>query len=268
MRYPDPALPWPLPYSDVQEIASEEKGPDLRNPGPALIAYLCPSKVWTIGYGETEPDGRKVVGGMRATFEQVDRWFCEDLTERVAAVRKLMTHPETNESHVAACVSFAYNVGLAAFAKSNVLKLHNAGRFNAVPGAMSQWKYGRVNGVLTEFPGLVARRLKEGARYMRTPVGAYEPPVPQGVAPEKPLAASPTVLTTAAAGAVGATDLVSKASEDVGWLEGVKPVVAGAKAWLADLTGLPPAWVLSALLVVALGYILYRRIRQRYNGVA
>lgn len=268
MRYPDPSLPWPLPYSDVQEIASEEKGPDLRNPGPALIAYLCPSRVWTIGYGETEPDGRKVTSGMTATLEQVDRWFLQDLTERVAAVRKLMAHAETNESHVAACVSFAYNVGLAAFAKSNVLKLHNAGRFNAVPAAMSQWKYGRVNGVLTEFPGLVSRRLKEGARYLRTPVGAYEPPVPQAVAPEKPLAASPTVLTTAAAGVVGAADVVSKAPEEVGWLESFRPIVASFKTGLADLTGLPPAWVLSALLVVALGYILYRRVRQRYYGVA
>ena len=43
--------------------------------GLHLTPYLCPGKVWTIGYGHT----RTVRMGMRITADQADQFLVEDL---------------------------------------------------------------------------------------------------------------------------------------------------------------------------------------------
>lgn len=290
-RYPERSLAWPaeLDYElDVCGIAEEEAGPFVpgKVPGPALVAYRCPAGVWTIGYGETM--GGSVAEGMTATYAEIDAWFLTSLAKRVAAVRKLCTHPGTNTSHIAAFVWFTYNVGVGAFSTSNVLKLHNAGRFDAVPSALLQWNKARdpKTKQLRPLPGLTKRRATEGARYLRPPPFMPQEPTPQAVAPEKPLAASPTMATTSLAGVATALEMVSRTeattpapagptpqpaapsapSSEI--LEMVRGGLGAVKTGLSELTGVPEAYVLPSLLLLALGIILYRRWNQRRNGLA
>lgn len=286
-RYPSRSLPWPedLDYEeDVCGIAEEEAGPRVpgKPGGPALVAYKCPAKVWTIGYGETM--GGSVVEGMTATLEQVDTWFLASLAKRVAAVRKLCAHAGTTRSHVAAFVWFSYNVGVEAFRKSNVLKLHNAGRFNEVPNALLQWVYAtnRETGKKEKLPGLVKRRAKEGARYMKAPYDVLTELTPQAVAPEKPLAASPTMVTTTGTAGLAGVAALAESAPPTGpqpadaphqpiWgaiAEAARDVLAQVKAGVSALTGVPERYALPLALLGALAYVAWRRWNQRRNGLA
>jgi len=286
-RYPSRALPWPedLDYEeDVCGIAEEEAGPRIPGEpgGPALVAYKCPAKVWTIGYGETM--GGSVVEGMTATLEQVDTWFLASLAKRVAAVRKLCTHSGTTRSHVAALVWFSYNVGVGALATSNVLKLHNAGRFNEVPNALLQWVWAtdRETGKKVKLAGLVKRRAKEGARYMKPEYEALAKPTPQAVAPEKPLAASPTMVTTTSTAGLAGVAALAESAPPVGpppsdaphqpiWgaiAEAARDVLTQVKAGVSALTGVPERYVLPLALLGALAFVAYRRWNQRRQGLA
>jgi lysozyme len=63
-------------------------------------------------------------------------------------------------------VSFAYNVGAAAFAGSTLVRLLNGGDFGCVPGQLGRWT--KAGG--RTIPGLVRRRAAEGALFAH---GAY-----------------------------------------------------------------------------------------------
>lgn len=76
-----------------------------------------------------------------------------------------------NQNQNDALVSFAYNVGVAAFQKSTLLKLLNQGQYAAVPTELRKWTKARQNGKLVDLPGLVKRRNAE-AELFQKPVAA------------------------------------------------------------------------------------------------
>ncbi len=126
--------------------------------GLRLKAYRCPKGVWTIGYGHT----RTTYPTMTIDEAEAERLLLEDLNVFERAVARLVKVPlEDNE--FAALVSFVFNVGVAAFDASTLLKLLNRGWYEQVPAQLMRWVH--VQG--EALGGLTRRRAAEGALWRR-----------------------------------------------------------------------------------------------------
>ena len=121
-----------------------------------LIAYLCPAKIPTIGYGHTGPD---VKLGDRITVGRANELLALDLARFERGVDA--EAGKATDNQFSAMVSLAFNIGLGAFAKSSVLRFHQAGDYGAAANAFRLWNKGggRV------LPGLVKRREREANLY-------------------------------------------------------------------------------------------------------
>lgn len=248
--YPDPKLPWPIPMEAVALIAESE--------GCRLKAYRCPAGVPSIGWGETQ--GVKM--GDTCTQEQADRWLLEDLQERAGAVGAMCTI-EPTPAELGAMVSLAYNIGLEGFRKSTVLRQHNAGNRQAAARAFGLWNKARVHGVLTELPGLTARRAREAALYLTGDEPAQA--MPQAVEAESKVSKSPIAQSGAVTAGAGILAGLSSLGESVG---AIKAPLDAAKSVMVDTLGIPPDWILP-LVLIAVGVIVVRwRLKQREGGWA
>lgn len=251
MTLPNPNLPWPIPMAAVALIAESE--------GCRLRAYRCPAGVPTIGWGHIE----NVQMGDTCTQKQADDLLCEDLIARTVAVRALCTNPP-GRNEIGALVSLAYNIGLGALKQSTALRQHNAGNHQAASHAICLFDKARVNGVLTVLPGLTARRAREQALYL-TPDEPVTEPLPQAVEAESSMTASPIAqggATTVVAGIIAAL------SEARDYLGPVGEIFKTGRGFFADALGVPPSWVLPAVLIGA-GIVVVRwRLTQRKAGRA
>ena len=196
-------------------------------------AYQDTGGVWTIGYGHTATAGDpKPKAGMVITAAEAERILLKDLTQYEAAVESLVK-VELNDNQFAALVSFAYNVPLASFKKSKLLKKLNAGNYDAVPDELMKW----VNVKHKKSQGLVNRRRAEGYLWME---GAYV--TSKDIVPEQKkenLLLKPEVL-----GPVGSV------------LSGTSAIATGSG---------PVQWALAAVMVicVAIGiYYLVKRMKE------
>lgn len=127
-------------------------------------AYLCPAKVWTIGYGTTVyPDGKKVSKGDVTNKEQALSYLEYDIIhDRIPAIRKCVT-ARLSLNMICALISFAYNVGNAALSKSTLVKKLNAGEpKEVVAQQFDKW----VRGGGRVLPGLVKRREAEKTLFL------------------------------------------------------------------------------------------------------
>lgn len=126
--------------------------------GCILKAYLCPARVWTIGYGHTGDD---VHNGLVITKEQAEDLLKKDLAVFEKEVTKAVGNSPTNENQFSAFVSLSYNIGSSAFAKSSALREHKAGNYQLAAAKMLLWNKsgGRV------LAGLIRRRKAEAALY-------------------------------------------------------------------------------------------------------
>ena len=128
--------------------------------GLFLTAYLCPSKIWTIGYGHT----KGVQEGDTCTEDQALEWLADDLVEAEEDVAREVG-VGLNDNQFSALVSFTFNVGGGDLATSTLLRDLNNGSYDAVPGQLALWIHdhtGAVDG------GLVTRRAAEAALW-KTP---------------------------------------------------------------------------------------------------
>lgn len=89
------------------------------------VAYLCPSKVWTVGYGTTRIEGRAVKQGDRITREEAELIVREDLALRWRTMKKLVKRATPDV--LFGWTSCAYNVGTAEVASSKALVAWNDG---------------------------------------------------------------------------------------------------------------------------------------------
>lgn len=125
----------------------------------SLVAYLCPAKVWTIGWGNTGPDVKR---GTRWTQLQADAAFERRIANEFApAVAKAIGDAPTTAGQFGAMVSLAYNIGVKAFAGSSVARAHAAGNAAGAEKAFGLWTKGGGK----VLPGLVRRRAAEAALY-------------------------------------------------------------------------------------------------------
>jgi len=165
-------------------------------------AYRCPANVWTIGYGCTEG----VKPGMIWTEEEAEAALDRELDRFEAAVNRLVTVP-LNQNEFDALVSFAYNCGEAALARSTILKRLNKDDRIGAAKAFHAWNKGggRV------LKGLVARRAREAALFLKPTEAPEAPAMPQAIGKASPVAEAVSALGaartvgTVAAGGAGAT---------------------------------------------------------------
>lgn len=131
--------------------------------GLRLTAYQDSVGVWTIGYGTTAAAGVGIApkAGMTITEQQAEQYLrlgVEKFADQIAP--KFTRAPTENE--FGACVSLAYNIGPAGFAKSSVLRKHNAGDKAGAAASFALWNKagGRV------LAGLTRRRAAEAKLYL------------------------------------------------------------------------------------------------------
>ncbi|MBO4228004.1 lysozyme [Bradyrhizobium neotropicale] len=154
----------------------------------AAIAFAAPStmkwegiwltaKVDKIGtgqpvtycYGQTDEFG-KVKIGTKFTLEQCKQMLLASLPKYNAGISPCITVPISDLTR-AAFIMASYNAGVAAFCKSSVLKLMNAGKGEEACEALKSW-YVRARGVVVR--GLQNRRRDESAMCM---AGLKEPKI-------------------------------------------------------------------------------------------
>lgn len=213
-------------------------------------AYIpVPGDVPTIGIGFTK--GVKM--GDKMTLAQAKDRLQVELVEYEQGVLSACMVPPS-QPQFDAMVCFAFNVGVAGFRKSSVLKAHNRGDFNAAARAFSLWNKsgGRV------YPGLTRRRAAEAALYLTdTQATALDPGhvMPQAIDAERPMTASTINRASVVA---GGTATVAAVSETIQTINGVKYGIEGLGDWLVP--------VLLIAVVGLCGYVIWERTRARSQG--
>jgi lysozyme len=121
-------------------------------------AYLCPARVWTLGYGHTVG----VKPGMTVTKAEAEAMLRKDLKIYERHVANALGDTKTSQGQWDALVSFCFNAGPGNLLKSSMLRLHKQGQYKAAADAFLNWTKGggRV------LPGLVRRRKSERALYL------------------------------------------------------------------------------------------------------
>jgi lysozyme len=129
-----------------------------------LTAYLCPARVWTIGWGNTRyENGQPVKQGDVITQQRADQLFLNILKTFEEGVIRVVRLP-LNENQFSALVSFAYNIGLGNFGTSTVLRLININPYD--PQIRTQFmRWNRAGG--REMAGLTRRREAEANLYFK-----------------------------------------------------------------------------------------------------
>jgi GH24 family phage-related lysozyme (muramidase) len=137
-------------------------------------AAKTPDGRWTLGFGHVKT-AREGLSVSRSEAEDLLRW---DLRSIEDAVRQSALMP-LSQNEFDALVSFAFNIGLANFAKSDVLRYLNQGQPVAAALAMHAWRRAKVNGRIIVIDALVRRRAVEAAMFLE-PVGP-RPAAPSSV---------------------------------------------------------------------------------------
>lgn len=134
--------------------------------GLRLNAYYLAGQ-WLIGYGHAATAER----GMTITNADAERLLIDDVKEAERAVRMSLAVP-VNENEFSALVSLAYNMGSAAFMRTEVLRRLNAGD---KPGAANAFRHiiaADIKGERTVLDALVRRREAERRLFLTPPLRA------------------------------------------------------------------------------------------------
>ena len=224
--------------------------------GFRATAYCCPAGVPTIGFGTTKGVTFEDVGVRTITMAEATQLAALDLLFFENAVNRLCVVIPT-QAQLDSLVSLTYNIGVRAFSNSTVLRAHNRGDFMAAGRAFALFDKARVKGKLTVMKGLTRRRAEESAIYLSSLPGPAFEPLPQAVEPESKLTASPINRASVIAGGTAAVAVVTEITNAVSSL---KTSVTGLGDWL-----LPVGLI---VIVIACGYVIYNRYRQRLGGWA
>jgi len=126
--------------------------------GFSAVCYICPAGKQTIGYGHVIRKNEQFTGGISESDAR--KLLMQDVKGAEQAVIRLVTAVLT-QNQFDALVSFTYNVGAAALAKSSLLRFLNAGNPDAAAQEFCRWVYGCGR----KLPGLATRRAAEEALF-------------------------------------------------------------------------------------------------------
>jgi lysozyme len=172
-----------IPEAAVAIIRKYERPRDGDPRTPNLDPYLDPAGIATIGWGHAivGPEGNQTRSLAVAkklfpnglTKTQAEDLFRADLLIYGAGVEAALPTVTLSESEFGALVSFAFNIGLAAFAgsrtrpASSLCSLLRRGLRTEARGEFGKWVKARdKTGRLVVLPGLVARRADEAELFM------------------------------------------------------------------------------------------------------
>jgi lysozyme len=120
-----------------------------------LKSYLCPAKVWTIGYGHT----KTAKSNMKITESQAVDLLISDLNTVEMGVNTLTKGMNLNQNQYDALVSFVFNVGIGAFRSSTLLKRIKVKESkDKIKEAFMMWRFGgngENNGIDDNGNGLI-----------------------------------------------------------------------------------------------------------------
>lgn len=128
--------------------------------GKKPVGYICPAGKPTIGIGHLILKGEPYRVGGRISEEEIMRLFDKDNDIAENAVNSLVK-VQLNQNQFDALVSFVFNLGKGALASSTLLKLLNAGNYQAAADQLLRWNKGKVKGRLQVIDGLTKRREAE-----------------------------------------------------------------------------------------------------------
>jgi lysozyme len=123
-------------------------------------AYLDTGGVWTIGYGTTVWKDQPVTPGMVMNEAEAEEALRADLAWAQTAVNRLVKTKLTQNMYDA-LVSFVYNIGESAFARSTMLRLLNIGLYREAGAQFDRWIYDNGEKV----KGLIIRRKGERRQF-------------------------------------------------------------------------------------------------------
>ncbi len=129
--------------------------------GLRLRPARLPDGRLTIGYGHT----RSTREGIEVTAREAELLLIYDLMPVISALEAMLTR-EVSDLQFAALASFAHNIGLEAFAGSEVLRLVNEGAHERAASALDAWRSGEVAGHPATLAVLIRRRAAEKALYL------------------------------------------------------------------------------------------------------
>lgn len=248
-----------------------------RYEGCKLRSYLCPAGKWTIGYGSTGPH---VKPNMVINQADAEALLLKDLVRFETAVLDALVM-EPLQLEFDAMVSLAYNIGIANFNKSSIVRKYNAGDKTGAANAFGMWNKAKVNGKLTVLNGLVARRAAEKTLFL-----AATPPVtllrPQSLQTEattsmlqsslvpeapKPLSRSREIIIGGGLSLGGVSQFIDTVS--VNDLSSAQSTLTEAKGYLetpvAKNMHLPEV---AGLLLAAIGcFMIWKRYKDRKDGI-
>lgn len=128
--------------------------------GLSLVAYRDQAGVWTIGYGHTGG----VYKGERVTLSQATQLLSGDLVVFENEVQARA--PSSTDNQFAAMVSLSFNIGVAGYRSSTVLREFKSGNFQLAANAFLLWDKIHVDGRLVLDQGLLNRRIAERALFL------------------------------------------------------------------------------------------------------
>lgn len=123
-------------------------------------AYVCPAGKLTIGYGHVIGPTEKQRFAKGITKEEAEALLERDLEKYAAAVNKFV-QVALSQGQFNSLVSFCFNVGITAFARSTLLRKLNDGDYEGAAGEFQRW----VNGGGRRLAGLVKRRQLEALMF-------------------------------------------------------------------------------------------------------
>ncbi|MBK1686195.1 lysozyme [Rubrivivax gelatinosus] len=166
-----------VPPEGLELVKSFEGCPDGDPSTVNLDPYLDPVGIWTIGWGHAIADGagrwlRGPAAAVQAralypggiTRDQAETLLRADLLDACRDVQRLVTGP-LSDAQFGALVSFTFNLGAPALARSKLLACLNAGDAAGAADQFLVWDKARVDGVLQALPGLTRRRRAERALF-------------------------------------------------------------------------------------------------------
>ena len=131
--------------------------------GYSANPYLCSAKVPTIGYGSTYYSDNKRVTMLDKEITKLQAFeMFKTIADRFASKVSNLVKTPLNQNQFNACVSLAYNIGMANFMNSTLLKLVNKNHNDILIGLEFK-KWNKVN--KKEVAGLTRRRNYESDIY-------------------------------------------------------------------------------------------------------
>lgn len=146
---------------------------------------------WMIGYGHVFSARPKLA----LTRKEAELLLLYDLSAVGEALESLIFTP-LSQNQTDALFSLVYNIGIEAFAGSDVLSLINQGALVPAAAAMEQWCKADLRGQSMVIDGLVRRRAAEKALFL-TPRGGWRPAPSHILVPlaQAPLGHEPLALS-------------------------------------------------------------------------